>query len=172
MSGPEKTIATLSIEPERAGGISRRSLLAGAGAGVASLLIEPRRIAAQPPGGVVAFTHATVIGRDSVLNDAALVVEGNAIAAIGPTGDILRRYPQAEIYEARGKALLPGLINCHAHLAQTLGRGFNEDFGFPNSARLSVQPASLLSREENALMVTVGALECIRSGTTTVVESA
>src|SRR5262249_36551609 len=63
-------------------------------------------------------------------------------------------------------------INCHAHLAATLARGFNEDFGFPNSAHLAVQPASLLSREEDTLMITVGALEAIRSGTTTLVQSA
>ena len=172
MSEATRTRAAQSLDPEQSGGISRRSLLAGAGAGMAALLMDPLQGAAQVPGSVVAFTHTTVVGRDAVLHDAALVVEGNTIAAIGPTDDILRRYPRAETYDGRGKALLPGLINCHAHLAQTLGRGFNEDFGFPNSARLSVQPASLLSREENGLMVTVGALECIRSGTTTVVESA
>ena len=66
---------------------------------------------------------------------------------------------------------LPGLINCHAHLAATLARGFNEDFGFPNSARLAVQPNSLLQGEEATLMVTIGALEAIRTGTTTIVEN-
>jgi len=67
--------------------------------------------------------------------------------------------------------LLPGLINCHAHLAATLARGFNEDFGFPNSYRLAVSPNSLISREEATLMAVVGALEAIRTGSTTVVEN-
>ena len=67
--------------------------------------------------------------------------------------------------------MFPGLINCHAHLGQVLSRGFNEDFGFPNSYRLAVQPTSLVSREEASLMVTVGALEAIRTGTTTIVEN-
>ena len=84
---------------------------------------------------------------------------------------MLKRYPDAEVYDGRGKALFPGLINCHAHLAATLARGFNEDFGFPNSARLAVQPGSLLQGEEATLMVTVGALEAIRTGTTTIVEN-
>src|SRR4030095_8272948 len=52
-----------------------------------------------------------------------------------------------------------------------LARGFNEDFGFPNSARLAVQPTSLLQRDEATLMVTIGALEAIRTGTTTIVEN-
>jgi len=153
-------------------GLSRRQLLTGAGAGIASLLLERSAGAQTGASTRVVFTHATVMTTSGVRDDAALAVEGNQIAAIGPTDEVLRRFPDAQVYEGRGKALLPGLINCHAHLAQTLGRGFNEDYGFPNSARLPVQPGSLVSREENALMVTVGALESIRSGTTTVVESA
>ena len=88
-----------------------------------------------------------------------------------PPTTILKTYPNADVYDGRGKALFPGLINCHAHLAATLARGFNEDFGFPNSARLAVQPNSLLQGEEATLMVTVGALEAIRTGTTTIVEN-
>src|SRR6185436_9511291 len=56
-------------------------------------------------------------------------------------------------------------------LAATLERGFNEDFGFPNSARLAAQPNSLLQGEEGTLMVTIGALEAIRTGSTTIVEN-
>jgi len=67
--------------------------------------------------------------------------------------------------------LLPGLINCHMHLSATLQRGFNEDFGFPNSARLAIQPNRLLQGDEAALMVIVGALEALRTGTTTIVEN-
>src|SRR5205814_8007370 len=100
-----------------------------------------------------------------------LAVEGDRIRAIGPADAILASYRNAEVYDGRGKALMPGLINCHAHLAATLARGFNEDFGFPNSARLAIQPASLLQGEEATLMVTVGALEAIRTGTTTIVEN-
>jgi 5-methylthioadenosine/S-adenosylhomocysteine deaminase len=93
------------------------------------------------------------------------------IAAIGPTDAILQAHRNAEVYDGRGKALFPGLINCHAHLAATLERGFNEDFGFPNSARLATRPASLLQGDESTLMMTVGALEAIRTGTTTIVEN-
>ncbi len=151
--------------------LSRRELLAGAGAG--AFFFEQNGLQAQAaPSSTVVFSHTTVVTTDSVLNDVALAVDGNAIAAIGPTDAILKTYPQAEVYDGRGKALLPGLINCHAHLAATIERGFNEDFGFPNSYHLAVQPNSLLSREESTLMITVGALECIRSGTTTVVQVA
>jgi cytosine/adenosine deaminase-related metal-dependent hydrolase len=154
------------------GTLSRRELLAGAGAGAAALLLDAGGVQAQqPPGRTVVFTHTDVITVDAVRHDVALAVRGDTIAAIGPTDEVLKAYPQAEVYDGRGKALLPGLINCHAHLGATIARGFNEDFGFPNSYRLAVQPNSLLSREESTLMAVVGAIEAIRTGSTTVVEN-
>jgi 5-methylthioadenosine/S-adenosylhomocysteine deaminase len=150
--------------------ISRRELLAGAGA--AALLLDQRGRAQPAARRIVVFAHTTVVNVDAVQDDVALAVDGDTIVAIGATDALLRTYRNAEVYDGRGKALLPGLINCHAHMGAVLERGFNEDFGFPNSARLAVRPASLLQGEENTLMVTVAALEAIRTGTTTIVENA
>jgi cytosine/adenosine deaminase-related metal-dependent hydrolase len=150
--------------------LTRRELLAGIGAGTAAMLLNSGAEAQPAAGRVVVFTHTMVINADSVQRDVSVAVQGNTIAAVGPTDQILAKYSNADIYDGRGKALVPGLINCHAHLAATLARGFNEDFGFPNSARLAVQPNSLLQGEEATLMVTIGALEAIRTGTTTIVE--
>jgi cytosine/adenosine deaminase-related metal-dependent hydrolase len=151
--------------------LSRRQLLAGAGAGAAALLVKPGESKAQASAsGTVVFAHTSVVNADAVQHDVALAVEGDKIAAIGETDAILAKYPRATVYDGRGKALLPGLINCHAHLGATLARGFNEDFGFPNSYRLSTRPESLLSDEESTLMAVMGALESIRCGVTTVVE--
>ncbi len=151
--------------------LSRRQLLTGAGAAATAgaLLFQQAEAA---PGKTIVFTHTSVVTVDTVRDDVALAVNGNTIAAIGPTDPILQQYPGADIYDARGKALFPGLINCHAHLAATIARGFNEDYGFPNSMRLAIQPTSLLSKEENTLMAVVGALEGMRCGTTTMVEDA
>src|SRR5262245_38113170 len=152
--------------------ITRRQWLAGTGAGAAAMLLQRSGIEAQVEAQTrssqaVVFSHTTVVTVDAVHDDVALAVQGDTIAAIGPTESILQTYRNADEYDGRGKALFPGLINCHAHLAATLARGFNEDFGFPNSARLAVQPTSLLQGEEATLMVTIGALEAIRTGTTT-----
>ena len=153
--------------------LSRRELIAGAGIGSAALLLDQAGVQAQPAARrPIVFTHTTVANAAAVQDDVALAVVGDKIAAIGPTDAILRQYANAEIYDGRGKAILPGLINCHAHMRETIGRGFNEDFGFPNSAKLSVRPESLLQGDERTLMVTVAALECIKTGTTSVVEYA
>lgn len=158
--------------PRSGANISRRELLA-AGAGAAALLFERSGLQAQgpPPSTTVVFSHTTVANADAVQNDVALAVQGDKIVAIGPTDQVLRTYPQADVYDGWGKALIPGLVNCHAHMASVLSRGFNEDFGFPNSYRLAVSPGSLLQGEEATLMVTVAALEAIRTGTTTIVEN-
>lgn len=152
--------------------LNRRQMLTGVGAGAAAFLLEQGGLQAQaPPAKTVVFSHTTVADANRALDDVALAVTGNTITAIGPTDDVLKAYPQAEVIDGRGKALLPGLVNCHAHLSATIARGFNEDFGFPNSMRLPIQPNSLLSPEESTLMAVVGALEAVRSGATTVVEN-
>jgi cytosine/adenosine deaminase-related metal-dependent hydrolase len=152
--------------------LTRRQLIVGAGAGAAALFLEPRGLHAQATSSrTVVFSHTSVVNPDTVQDDVAVAVDGDTIAAIGPTDTILEAYPRAEVYDGRGKALLPGLINCHAHMGAVLARGFNEDFGFPNSVRLAIQPGSLLQGDEATLMIRVAALECIRTGTTTVVEN-
>lgn len=153
-------------------GISRRQLIAGAGAGAVAVLLEQPPLHAQASNRAIVFRDTTVVNADTVQNDVAMAIVGTTIAAIGPTEQILKTYSNADVIDGRGKAIFPGLINCHAHLTATLERGFNEDFGFPNSAQLKVRPASLLRGDEATLMTVVGALEAIRTGTTTLVENA
>jgi cytosine/adenosine deaminase-related metal-dependent hydrolase len=154
--------------------LNRRALLAGASASSAALMLAQNSASAQPaPGRAIVFTHTSVfVSADIMHDDVALAVAGGKIAAIGPTDAILQQYPGADIYDGRGKAILPGLINCHSHVPSTIDRGFNEDFGFPNSAHLGIGINQLLSPEERLLMTSVGALECIKAGTTSVVEFA
>jgi 5-methylthioadenosine/S-adenosylhomocysteine deaminase len=151
--------------------LTRREVLAGMGAAAATVMLDSKVAnAAQPAGRAVVFTNVSVINVDSVQDDVAMAVQGDRIAAIGPNDAVLKQFANADVYNGRGKAIVAGLINCHAHLGATLQRGFNEDFGFPNSAKLPVQPGSLLQGEESTLMYTIGALEAIRTGTTTMVE--
>ncbi len=167
-------------------GFTRRSLLTGAaGAALGAGLLRSGTLSAQPSSGnggsgaavdvgTVVFTHTTVVTNDEARRthrDVALAVENGRIAAIGDTDQVLADYPDAEVYDGRRKAILPGLINCHAHLSASLARGFNEDFGFPNSLNLPESPGSLVSEEESTIMAVVAALEGLRSGTTTMVEN-
>src|SRR5215212_8284159 len=91
-----------SPSPSSSAPISRRQLLAGAGAGAAAFLLDQRGLAAQaPPARAVVFVHTTVVNVDAVQDDVALAVQGDQIAAIGPTDTVLKAYPNADVYEGR-----------------------------------------------------------------------
>jgi Tol biopolymer transport system component/imidazolonepropionase-like amidohydrolase len=71
------------------------------------------------PEGVVALRGATVISMkgNEVLRDATVVVTGSRITAVGPSGRV--RVPaEARSMNVRGKFIMPGIIDMHAHLRQ------------------------------------------------------
>ena len=51
----------------------------------------------------------------ALLRDAAVVVEGNSIAFVGPRNEALKKYPLCELIDLGGMTLLPGIIDCHSH---------------------------------------------------------
>lgn len=119
------------------------------------------------------ITNATIVTCDAartVLYDSALAIDGSRIAAVGPTAQVRASYPDAEVVGGRGKAVFPGLINCHAHLTANLFRGISEDFGFPSSFSFPDDVRNMVSDEETVIMAILGAIECARTGCTTTVE--
>ncbi|SHK31960.1 5-methylthioadenosine/S-adenosylhomocysteine deaminase [Roseomonas rosea] len=119
-------------------------------------------------------TIITADDESRVLFDAAIAIDGGRIAAIGPDAEILPRFPQAERIDGRWRAVMPGFANTHTHLSLTIARGIFEDLSPPHRppfcAGISPIPTPELSREEMAVMVQLGALEAIRSGTTALLE--
>jgi cytosine/adenosine deaminase-related metal-dependent hydrolase len=57
-----------------------------------------------------------------ILRDAAIVIDGEFIRAVGPAKDILHQYPRAEQLDLGNSILLPGLVNAHAHLELSMCR--------------------------------------------------
>ena len=119
------------------------------------------------------IANATIVtgnaGR-TVLHDAGIAVSEGRIAAVGPTAEVARSHPDAEVVDGRGKAVFPGLVNCHTHLLATGDRGILEDFGFPTRLTFPVSARSLLNAEERQTLALLGALESIRSGATCLLE--
>ena len=73
---------------------------------------------------------ATIVTADdagSILYDAAIAVSDGRITALGPTSELLARYPDAERVYGRGRAVFPGFANTHTHLSRVLARGIYED---------------------------------------------
>lgn len=79
------------------------------------------------------FTHATIITVDKerrIILDGALLIRGNKIVAVDKTTNLLSASlvsSETEQIDCTGRIILPGLINTHAHLAQSLLRGLAED---------------------------------------------
>ena len=119
-------------------------------------------------------TIVTVNSSDDIHFDAALAIDDGRIAAIGPTNELLARYPGADVIEGDGKAVLPGFANIHTHFTLIIAKGIYEDLSPPNkppfTSGLAPIPTPELSPDEEIVMVRLAALEAIRSGTTAVLE--
>ena len=119
------------------------------------------------------IANATVVIGDAgrtVLHDAGIAVSDDRIVALGPSAEVTAAHPDAEVIDGRGNAVFPGLVNCHTHLLATGDRGILEDFGFPTRLTFPTSARSLLTDEERQTLALLGALESIRSGTTSLLE--
>jgi imidazolonepropionase-like amidohydrolase/Tol biopolymer transport system component len=68
------------------------------------------------PTGAIALTHARIVTMrgDEVIDDGAIVLQGNRIAAVGPRASVT--IPAgATVIDATGKTILPGFVDVHWH---------------------------------------------------------
>ncbi len=72
---------------------------------------------AVPPPARYAFVNVSVVpmDRDRVLSGQTVVVEGDRITVVGPTGSVTIPAGAVRI-DGRGKFLIPGLAEMHAHI--------------------------------------------------------
>ena len=112
-------------------------------------------------------TVITMDGGRRVIPDGAVAVSGGTIAAVGPRAEVEAAHAAPRRIDARGKAILPGLIDGHAHaghgLVKTMGSGDSE--AWSEACRVIYTLASPPSfwRAEAAL----AGLELLKFGVTT-----
>jgi imidazolonepropionase-like amidohydrolase len=83
-----------------------------------AVALNTKLIQLEKATGTVVIKGGTLIdgtGSKPVAN-ATIVVEGERIAKIGAPGEAIETAPGAGVIDARGKWVLPGLIDCHIHL--------------------------------------------------------
>ncbi len=111
--------------------------------------------------------------KDEVIEDGAVAFEGSRIIYVGPTADFDRaKYRPDTTVDARGKAILPGLVNTHIHLVGAYMKGLTEDVpGSGDTAGLYKRGFPVvcsLQAEDFYSGCMVHGLECLTTGTTTI----
>jgi len=102
-----------------------------------------------------------------VVKNGTIAIKNDKISYVGKESKTLRMKAE-KIIDGHGKVAIPGLVNCHTHLAMTLFRGIAEDQPLEKWLKRTIWPleAKLKPRDvyDGALL---GCLEMIKGGTTT-----
>jgi cytosine/adenosine deaminase-related metal-dependent hydrolase len=102
------------------------------------------------------------------IENGAVVVAGNRLAAVGPWRSLRRRHP-GPLVDLGESLLLPGLVNAHCHLDYTDMAGlFPPRKSFCDWIKLITTEKSLWSYSDFAKSWLAGARMLVRTGTTTV----
>lgn len=74
------------------------------------------------------LTNGKLITRDGdnpYFEHGGVVFEGTSIVEVGTEADLRKKYPQAELVDARGGVIMPAFINAHTHIYSALARGLS-----------------------------------------------
>jgi putative selenium metabolism protein SsnA len=110
-----------------------------------------------------------------VIWNGSVVIDGESIVAVGNASELKNRYPEAEAVDCAGKIVLPGFICAHHHFYSTMARGMAIP-GEPASnfveilERLWWKVDKAIDGEDITLSAQIPLIECIRNGTTTIID--
>ncbi len=107
----------------------------------------------------------SILIRDVLLDDKEtdIFIKGNRFEKIGKKLDV----SAAKVIDAKGKAIIPGLMNAHTHAAMTLFRGYADDMLLHEWLEKKIWPLEAKLTEEDVYWGTrLACLEMIKSGTT------
>lgn len=117
-------------------------------------------------GGAV----VTMDGERKVFDNGFVAVRGERIVEVGDAARLAAKgYRAKQIINAKGKVVLPGLINTHTHIPMVLFRGIADDLNLQDWLNKYIFPAEAknVTREFVVAGTRLGLAEMIRGGTTT-----
>ncbi len=122
--------------------------------------------------------NGRLVTRDNDLpymENGAVLIDGNKIKAVGATADLKAKYADAEYMDAKGRLIMPGILNTHQHFYSTLARGMAIDA--PPARKFSDilnnvwwKLDKLLTLEDVYYSAAVPLIEGIKNGVTTVMD--
>ena len=121
-------------------------------------------------------TNGRVITRDSAqpyLERGAVVLDGALIREVGPADTLSGKYPDAQVVDARGGVIMPGLINAHEHIYSSFARGLSLTHYAPRDfmdilSGMWWRIDRGLTNEDTRWSAYASYVDCIKMGVTTV----
>jgi 5-methylthioadenosine/S-adenosylhomocysteine deaminase len=118
-------------------------------------------------------TIVTMDGERRIYENGFVAIKGERLVEVGDSQALKSKaYRAKQTIDARGKAVLPGLINTHTHIPMTLFRGIADDVYLEDWLTKYIFPAEAknVTREFVVAGTRLGLIEMIRGGTTTYVD--
>ncbi len=114
-------------------------------------------------------TIVTMRGNE-IIRDGAIAIQDETIIDVGKAGQMLGKYASGyEKINAKGKVVIPGLINTHQHAAMSLLRGYADDLPLQEWLEKWIWPIEgLMTAKDIYVGSLLTAVESIMGGTTTV----
>jgi 5-methylthioadenosine/S-adenosylhomocysteine deaminase len=113
----------------------------------------------------------TMNPRREILERASVCVRDDRIVGVGSRQTLQSAHPEAEILDCAGRIIMPGMVNTHTHLFQTLLKGFGDDMALKQWFTCMTGPAAVHLTPQDARAAAMhGCIESIRSGVTTLVD--
>ncbi len=139
---------------------------------VSILIFLPFAIFAQKKSVDLIVQNGTIVTMDAsrrVIENGAVAVQKGEIVAVGTAQEIAQQFASNQVVDARGKLVIPGLINTHAHVPMSLFRGIADDLDLQEWLTKFIFPAEAKNVTEDFVRVgtRLGIAEMIRGGTTT-----
>lgn len=125
---------------------------------------------------MILIGNGKVITRDNenpLVEGGAVLVEGTTILKVGKLEELKAKYPDAEFVDAKGKLIMPGLINTHNHIYSAMARGMSINGYNPNGFLeildglwWTIDRHLTLEQTKQSAIATY--IDCIKNGVTTV----
>lgn len=114
----------------------------------------------------------TMDSDDRLLHGGAILVEGRTITQVLSAGELSARRPEVDVVVEAGELVaLPGFIQTHVHLCQTLFRGLAEDLELLDWLQSKIFPFEAAHTSSSMYAsARIGIAELIRGGTTTIMD--
>ena len=122
---------------------------------------------------LVGGTVVTMDPRRRVIDDGAVAFspESGRLLAIGRADALRPSFPTAERVDCTGHVVLPGLINTHTHLFQTLLKGLGDDRVLADWFTAMTGPSAVELTEDDCYLAALhGCAEALSTGTTTILD--